>query len=267
MFFVSQKLSSFFCQEKDKTLFLSWGEDLKQKEEWPVDSPIRQEQKKIKEELISFFSEEEVSGDSVKKIIRATRGLIEAFSQNPVAERQLADIERYDFSIYGHSLAVANLAVYLGINSGYSQQKMLEYLYLGGLLHDYGKIKVDINQFSSFEDVQYKTALLKHPQMGKTALLLDNEFPEEVLKIIEQHHERFDGKGTPKGLRGHKIYELTKIVTLANEYDNFLKTAKGDMSQKRIQAIEFLKKNAGIIFDPKITAKAVKALEFLLVKV
>ena len=58
-----------------------------------------------------------------------------------------------------------------------------------------------------------------HCDMGVAMLTQFPDFPEESKRMVLQHHERLDGSGYPKGLRGREISELTQILSIADTYD------------------------------------------------
>ena len=80
--------------------------------------------------------------------------------------------------------------------------------------------------------------------------------------MIVQHHERHDGRGYPAQMKGIKIFDLAKILTIANEFDNKV----SEFSEKNPEtmykkAIRWLEQGSGSYFDPKKCAKCVKILD------
>ncbi|MEK6623431.1 MAG: HD domain-containing phosphohydrolase, partial [Bdellovibrionota bacterium] len=75
------------------------------------------------------------------------------------------------------------------------------------------------------------------------------------------HHERQDGTGYPKGLKGNKIYDLTKIISIANIFDNQVMNSEGDIKGRQMKAFRVLENDPGKMFDPKILGKCLRALE------
>jgi response regulator RpfG family c-di-GMP phosphodiesterase len=150
------------------------------------------------------------------------------------------------------------------MNIGLGQQTMLEDIYLGSLLHDYGKVLIQNKFFDNPGSKECEHAIRKHPELGKTSLLLGSDFNDEVIKIITEHHERHDGKCYPKGLRGNKIYQLTKLVSIASIFDNFETEDNGPIPERHSRAIKKLASDKGNFFDPKILEKCIKALQFVI---
>ena len=145
---------------------------------------------------------------------------------------------------------------------GYTTQTALERLYIGALLHDYGKVVIDINSINPIKLPQkYIKELRRHPDVGRISLLMESGISTESIQIIHQHHERFDGKGFPKGLKGNQIYELTKIVSIANYFDNVVSKGDGELKVKQVNALDQLNKDDGILFDPKVLNKCINYLK------
>ncbi|HBW38167.1 HD domain-containing phosphohydrolase [Desulfosporosinus sp. BICA1-9] len=128
-------------------------------------------------------------------------------------------LETYDKLTYIHSINVALLAVVIGMHMGYAQE-VLHNLALGALLHDWGKLSVPseiLNKPSGL--TLYEFDLIKqHPICGEQ-MLRWSKLPGEVVKVVRQHHERWDGQGYPDGLKGEDIHRNAQIVALADVFD------------------------------------------------
>src|SRR5919109_2280606 len=119
----------------------------------------------------------------------------------------------------GHSERVMHISARIAEEMGLSEE-MVENARLGGLLHDIGKIGV-------IEALLEKPAILSedefpplraHPEKG-VAILAPIEQMRDVLPAIQHHHERYDGSGYPKGLKGEDIPLLARIVAVADSFD------------------------------------------------
>lgn len=118
-----------------------------------------------------------------------------------------------------HAERVADTALRLGTRMGL-QEKDLVALYRGGLIHDIGKLGVPDaillkpGPLNGEEERQMRA----HPIIGESIV---KRLPSaaDVLPIIRNHHERFDGGGYPDGLCGHKIPLLARIVSVCDAYD------------------------------------------------
>lgn len=160
--------------------------------------------------------------------------------------------------IIDHSINVATFSVFLAHHLGYTQVKILENIYLGALFHDYGKTLMDPSIFENGN----KDELKLHPTLGADYLAKSGTMGTETLRIIREHHEHFDGTGYPSGLSRSKIYDLAKIVSIANHFDNAIRDGKGSKEEKLDNAILHLQECAGSELDPEKVKKSLKAIRF-----
>jgi HD-GYP domain-containing protein (c-di-GMP phosphodiesterase class II) len=101
-------------------------------------------------------------------------------------------------------------------------RKKYDYLFIGGLLHDIGKIGVPegiLNKPSRLTDEEYEK-IKQHPQLGYSMLKHIPFFKESgVIDMVLYHHERYDGTGYPAGLKGETIPIAARIMAVAETFD------------------------------------------------
>ena len=136
---------------------------------------------------------------------------------------QLTDIRLHDTYTFAHSVNVAILSAMLGVLKGYNQ-KDLQLLTMGAMLHDVGKIDTPhdlLNKPGRLTDVEYDT-IKQHPGNGALRIMeMQDKLPwaNTIAAIAADHHEHIDGKGYPRGLRGGQINRFAKLVAIADVYD------------------------------------------------
>ncbi|NLM21195.1 MAG: PAS domain S-box protein [Peptococcaceae bacterium] len=133
------------------------------------------------------------------------------------------------------------------------QQKSMDELELFAMLHDIGKIGIDdriLNKPGKLNDKEW-IAMKKHSEMGYRITMSSPEL-QSIAYYILSHHERWDGKGYPQGLKGEEIPLLSRILAVADAYDAMTEDRIYRKAMRRDQAIEEIKKNAGTQFDPCI---------------
>ena len=81
------------------------------------------------------------------------------------------------------------------------------------------------------------------------------------MSVVRGHHERYDGKGYPDGLKGDKIDLLTAIVAAADSYDAMVSSRSYKKNMKETDAVEQLKANRGLQFDPKVIDAFIEVLK------
>ena len=119
----------------------------------------------------------------------------------------------------GHSHRVAEYSVKIAERYG-KDKAFCEEIYLIGLMHDVGKIGIPgtiINKAGKLTDEEYEI-IKTHPEKGKEILSKISLSPNLSIGA-HYHHERFDGKGYPEGLKGEEIPEIARIIAVADTYD------------------------------------------------
>ncbi|HVT44125.1 MAG TPA: HD domain-containing phosphohydrolase [Thermoanaerobaculia bacterium] len=139
-------------------------------------------------------------------------------SQNVICALALA-IEAKDSYTRGHSQRVGDLAHSFSLHLGFAPQ-MAELIRTAGLLHDIGKIAVPeslLNKRGPLTRDEF-LRVIDHPVIGeemcRPLLTLHG-----VLRMIRHHHERFDGRGYPDGLKGTAIPEEVRLLSIVDAYD------------------------------------------------
>ncbi len=124
---------------------------------------------------------------------------------------------------------------------------------LAGQMHDIGKIGIDENILNKIEKINEEeyNEIKRHSEIGFRILSSVNEF-SEIANFILSHHERWDGKGYPKGLKGDEISIQARIIAVSEAYDAMISenSYKKALSQK--EALEELERCSGTQFDPEV---------------
>ena len=168
-----------------------------------------------------------------------------------VMEALASAIDAKDEYTHGHSSRVAEYSRKLAEMSGKNEQECDE-IYYAALLHDVGKIGVSdsiITKEGKLTKEEYDE-IKKHPGYGKQILERISEFP--YLSIgAAGHHERYDGRGYPDGLKGTDIPEIARIISVADAYDamSSKRSYRDPIPQQIVR--EELVKGAGTQFDPE----------------
>ncbi len=152
----------------------------------------------------------------------------------------------------GHSERVTELALKISKVLGFAP-KELEVLHRAGLLHDVGKIGIPafiLDKPGKLTDEEYQT-VKQHPRMGQRILEPIGAYAE-VIPMVLQHHERFDGKGYPDGLSGEDICLGGRILAVADVYDALVSNRPYRAGWEQERAFDLVRKEAGGHFDPKV---------------
>jgi HD-GYP domain-containing protein (c-di-GMP phosphodiesterase class II) len=143
------------------------------------------------------------------------------FSQDDTSH-YLLRITSHDFYTYTHSVNVGIFGIMLAKQLfRRSNAHNMHELGAGFFLHDLGKIRIDpaiINKPGRLTDEEMEE-MKKHPNFSYKILKETNQLSEECGIIAMQHHEREDGSGYPRGLKGDQIHTYGRVCCLADVYD------------------------------------------------
>ncbi|MBH9965755.1 HD-GYP domain-containing protein [Bacillus haikouensis] len=165
----------------------------------------------------------------------------------------LTDVFSYDSYVFHHSFNVTLYTLSIGIELNLSQ-KQLEELGIGAILHDVGKMLVS-------EEVLMKPGRLteeefvevqKHTEHGFDILRKLQTISLLVAHCAYQHHERLDGSGYPRGLKGEDIHPYAKIIAVADVFDAMTSNRVYREAMLPHEALEILYAGSGSLFDPNV---------------
>lgn len=135
-------------------------------------------------------------------------------------------------------------------------------LLAGALLHDIGKLAVPeyiLNKPGKLTESEFAKMKI-HPTVGAEILKRVN-FPYPVEDIVRYHHEKWDGTGYPKGLKGENIPLVARIIAVVDFYDATRCDRPYRKGMKREDSLSLLKKMAGSSFDPRIVEVFARNIE------
>jgi len=134
----------------------------------------------------------------------------------------LAEISAADIYTFAHSIDVCALSIYMGVHYGYQKDSLL-ILGMGSILHDLGKTRVspEILNKPGRLTAEELGEVRNHPLWGYEMLISDAsvQMSDSALEIVLSHHERYDGSGYPRGLRGEEISDMVGICALSDVYN------------------------------------------------
>lgn len=209
---------------------ISFGHGCKHNEEEKIDDVFKMAEDRMYEKKL--FESQSMRVRTIKVIINTLR-------ENSKSERE-------------HSYRVSAFCKSMGEALKLSENEIND-LILAGELHDIGNIALDekiINKEGKLTDDEWKD-IKRHSEIGYRMINSVNDM-SAIAKYILYHHERWDGNGYPKGLRGEDIPLLSRIITISDAYDAMVSKRSYKKEMPKKVAIEELQKNAGSQFDPKL---------------
>jgi len=150
---------------------------------------------------------EEQLKKNFEKLRKSTNGIVQAMALT---------VETRDPYTSGHQVRVAKLATMIAKEMNFSSDQA-EGIKMAAAIHDIGKISVPaeiLSKPSKLSDIEFQLIQI-HSEAGYN-IVKDIEFPWPIATIILQHHERINGSGYPKGLKGEEILPETRILSVAD---------------------------------------------------
>src|SRR2546426_41766 len=166
-----------------------------------------------------------------------------------------AAVEARDENTRGHNLRVAELAVQIG-RAMELPNDTLRTLARAGLLHDVGKIGIPDSILSKPGplDPQEWVVIKRHPELGQAILSRVDRLRREA-EIVIAHHERLDGSGYPRGLRGDQIPLEARILAVADTYDVLVSDRPYRKAFGKDHAFRILREECGThLWEPAVRA-------------
>jgi diguanylate cyclase (GGDEF)-like protein/putative nucleotidyltransferase with HDIG domain len=170
-------------------------------------------------------------------------------------------IDAKDQTTHGHVRRTQIYARQMGTLFNVSE-KELQALHAGALLHDIGKLAVPeyiLNKPGKLTEAEFAKMKI-HPTVGGDILKRVN-FPYPVEDIVRYHHEKWDGSGYPKGLKGETIPLTARIISVVDFYDATRCDRPYRKGMKREESLALLRSMVGSAFDPKVVEMFIKHVE------
>ncbi|MGH9760022.1 MAG: HD-GYP domain-containing protein, partial [Blastocatellia bacterium] len=161
-------------------------------------------------------------------------------------------IDAKDQTTHDHIQRVRLFARRMGEIVGLSKHE-IEALKAGALLHDIGKIGVPayiLNKPGKLTEHEFEQMKM-HTIIGAD-MLSNVKFQYPVVPIVRHHHERWDGKGYPDGLKANDIPMTARILTLVDNYDALRSDRPYHKALGQQETLDYIRDNAGKFFDPKL---------------
>lgn len=162
------------------------------------------------------------TGEKIADFKKGVVSVVDVILSDDATSSQLLKITSYDYNTYIHSVNVGVLALSLAKSLFKKEDKHdMHALGSGFFLHDLGKVRIDeaiINKPGKLSEEEM-TIMRRHPGMGFNLLHETKQISEESRLIVLQHHERHNGTGYPRKLRGEDIHMYGRICSVADVFD------------------------------------------------
>jgi len=217
------------------------------------DAPVTALKMKVDDYLMKPFSSEE--------FLSSVRSALQEYRKSSMHERSplrfkdslLTIISAILFEssfafLVGHSERVARMVLKFGKKLHFSSGQ-LQSLYLAAQLHDIGHIELPPSILEKREFDKDDLAVVRsHPVIARDMLSPFREL-RDIATVIFHHHEKWDGSGYPKGLRGDQIPLESQIIGIAEMYDSLVSERPHRKRKSREEALEIMERESGTGFD------------------
>ncbi|WP_248930473.1 HD-GYP domain-containing protein [Paenibacillus hamazuiensis] len=176
--------------------------------------------------------------------------IIDDLSSHKDAMIMLGNIQVMDDYLYQHSLNVCIYTTMLAMSHGYSREELMT-IGLGSLLHDIGKTQIPtdvLKKQGKLTREEYEI-IKRHAEYGFRFLKDEPNIPLLAAHCALQHHERLDGSGYPRGLKGSDIHEYARWIGIADSYDAMTTHRVYRSAMLPHQALEVLFTGTGTLYE------------------
>lgn len=267
--FIYKRVCKLYVPEEDYEKFCAYLKQKNEAEERSFQDPslsneqrlgnrISYQVKKVTQNLFASESGQEFD-NNVLNVINFASEVVQETATKPYV-RIFEKLCGEPGSVIAHSTRVSILSTYLAHQLGFVNQMALEYIAAAGILHDIGKTQLNLSDDLDGMDAAESEVMKQHPEMSIKMLSPITFVPEDVTRIILEHHECNDGSGYPRGLKGTRMSGLSKVFVIANTFDNLMSSTPGTRQARAGVALQTIWQLMRKKFDSQVLPKAIKLL-------
>lgn len=196
----------------------------------------------------------------IDKLQRANRDMLFAYDKTIAGWARALELR--DHETGGHSLMVMEYTMKLVQMMGIRRAEELTHIRRGALLHDIGKMGIPdsiLLKPGKLTDEEW-VEMRKHPQYAWD-LLYPIEFLRPALDIPLYHHERWDGSGYPKGLKGQEIPLAARIFAVVDVFHALISDRPYSKAWKVEDALKYITEQKGKLFDPEVVNQFIRLIK------
>ncbi|MDH7578166.1 MAG: HD-GYP domain-containing protein [Bacillota bacterium] len=171
----------------------------------------------VKKVMYRVIRQKNTSIRKLEKVVLTIINELLALDEIIINLIDIRTLNHYDFC---HCVNVCVFSLIIGISMGYNRESLLN-LGMGAILHDLGKLKIPRKILLKREPLTSEeyAAVVRHTWYGYEALSRYPNVDQRAKQVVLLHHERFNGRGYPFGLRGKAIPDFARIAAVCDVYD------------------------------------------------
>lgn len=189
----------------------------------------------------------------------AVNNIVDELLRNRRVILNLTDIRSHDDYIFSHCVNVCILSVMTAIKLEYNELQLRD-LGVGAVLHDIGKLLVSkeiLDKPGKLTPAEMDK-VREHSRFGFDILREQKELSLLAAHIAFQHHEKVDGTGYPRGLKGAEIHEFSRVAAVADVYDALTADRVYRKAFLPHEALKIISEGSGTHFDPEVVQAFMK---------
>lgn len=209
--------------------------------------------------LDNFKLNKEVNPVELKNCVH---GVIDGVMHNPSALTLFSNLKSKQQDTVRHSLNVCILSLIFGRHLGLAEQPLSDLGY-AALLHDVGEIKVSqsvLDKHSRGLTPEEKKEMETHTEYGAELLEKTPGIPKIAIEVARSHHERVNGKGYPRGLKGEEINYFARLLSIVDVYEIVTNHPGAKVHVSCSDALKSIYMMRGNFFDPELVEEFIKCL-------
>ena len=227
-------------------------------------APAKTATEKFEQEIASNLMLEMTGadlGDRIEVAKELLVDVVDSIIRNPNAMMLISKLKNIDANSYQHAMDVCIMMISFGRQLGLPKSE-LNKVGLGALLHDIGKSQVNkeiLEKRTKLSPEEYEE-VKKHVSYGVDVLLKAEKLGQIEQMIIERHHERYDGKGYPKGLAGEEIGLYGCMAAIVETYSTITSEKPYAPARSSAKAVTTLMALRGKAFHPELVDQFVQVV-------
>jgi HD-GYP domain-containing protein (c-di-GMP phosphodiesterase class II) len=197
----------------------------------------------------------------IEKVNEVIDEMVDSVGNNPDALLWLTKLKSRDTYAYDHGIDVAVYMLAFGRHLGYPKDK-LRVLGLSGLMQDIGKLRVNeqiLAKSGKLSEEEFEEVKV-HVHHSVDILRQTNDIPREVLMVVAQHHERLDGSGYPRRLKGDQIYSFAAMAGIVDSFEALVSQRPYAEAISTHQALQQLNRWKGTSFHEALTEQFIQCI-------
>jgi putative nucleotidyltransferase with HDIG domain len=257
--YITKGVNHLYISRKDRREYIAATERfIKKMISQGVDKISAQDASRAIEELseqtlFEIFEDKLFDDNSLRVAQDITRSYIQFLKTDIKVLMQFLQLCRNETYMVRHSITTTVMAILIAKAAENTNDRTLQIIGMSALLHDVGMshINGDMNELERKLTEEEWKVMKQHTLTGAETLKGVKNFPEEIVQVIEQHHEAYDGSGYPKGIKADEIYYPARVVAIADCF-SALTTRRGGRSLFAPEDALALLLSEKRKFDPKL---------------